>query len=539
MPIMAASTHSHPPAVRASATVIQMPLRSTRQLLCGALSFLLAGCLQIVELPSEIHVELKADGSGYVTVRDFGDEKNAPAADRATRSGNVALSYLRGNPAQVHGYHKDGAYIHEESVAFESLAELVLGDSKWSESISLEKSGRRFLLVGDNRWRLRYRVGLERDADSGESPMEGWSSEEIELLQSARDGKRLGEFWDLPRMREVLENEAFESRTTIILTVPAPIRDASPLRAGKLIIEPSISGNTSSWTIPASAALAQRVLLGMDAVVEFYADLPIESVASRAPDDDADAGTILASEDKRSRQEFIDSRFGDEQLQPGLTALELGACKEAFELLEPLAEDGHSDARLLMAGIYLEGFGVTRDAARGLEWTMRAAESGHVLAPATLGLMHLENSDQGPSEGDVRRMLEAAADKELPMAELTLEYVRAQQGAIDPTDAEVAARVGQLMLTAAHDGAPAGMAGEISALYETGDARLRIPKDLVSVYAFKSIEIAGAHHNLRDLQRLADQLTDAQVEEAQAMAARIWKKRPRFIDTPPNVQCRD
>lgn len=61
--------------------------------------------------------------------------------------------------------------------------------------------------------------------------------------------------------------------------------------------------------------------------------------------------------------------------------------REAFSILEPLAENGNNDAQVIMGVRYLVGTDGKRDPRRARKWYTKAAEQGDAEAQVELGLM--------------------------------------------------------------------------------------------------------------------------------------------------------
>lgn len=53
---------------------------------------------------------------------------------------------------------------------------------------------------------------------------------------------------------------------------------------------------------------------------------------------------------------------------------------EAFAILQPLGESGHSGAQYLLATMYEKGLGVTKDHAKMLQYYQRSADAGNAKA---------------------------------------------------------------------------------------------------------------------------------------------------------------
>ena len=62
-----------------------------------------------------------------------------------------------------------------------------------------------------------------------------------------------------------------------------------------------------------------------------------------------------------------------DKLEDANTAIKNGDFKKAFELLQPLAEEGNAEAQFLLGSLYINGQGVEKDDTEGLSWIMKAA----------------------------------------------------------------------------------------------------------------------------------------------------------------------
>ncbi len=71
----------------------------------------------------------------------------------------------------------------------------------------------------------------------------------------------------------------------------------------------------------------------------------------------------------------------------GLRAYDAGDYAEAVKNWRQLAESGDGEAEAALAGLYVQGLGVKRDAAMAARWYRRAAERGHGVAQMNLGDM--------------------------------------------------------------------------------------------------------------------------------------------------------
>src|SRR5512134_1902679 len=73
--------------------------------------------------------------------------------------------------------------------------------------------------------------------------------------------------------------------------------------------------------------------------------------------------------------------------EDAVKAYERGEYKTAYQLLKPLAEQGNSNAQVMLGFMYDQGRGVPRDYAEMEKWYRRAAKQGNIGAQYTLRLM--------------------------------------------------------------------------------------------------------------------------------------------------------
>jgi len=64
-----------------------------------------------------------------------------------------------------------------------------------------------------------------------------------------------------------------------------------------------------------------------------------------------------------------------------------GEYKAAYQLLKPLAEEGNSNAQMMLGFMYDQGRGVPRDSVETEKWLRRSAKQGNIGAQITLSLM--------------------------------------------------------------------------------------------------------------------------------------------------------
>ena len=69
----------------------------------------------------------------------------------------------------------------------------------------------------------------------------------------------------------------------------------------------------------------------------------------------------------------------------GLEAYDAGDFDATVAAWRPLAEAGHVEAQVAVAGLYLQGLGVRADPAEAARWYRTAAEAGDAVAQLNLG----------------------------------------------------------------------------------------------------------------------------------------------------------
>ena len=80
------------------------------------------------------------------------------------------------------------------------------------------------------------------------------------------------------------------------------------------------------------------------------------------------------------------------------------------------AEKGHSDAMNDLAGCYIQGTGVEKNAAEGLKWLKKAVELKNLRACSNLGLHYMEGDIVKRDPVEAARLWKIAADGGHPRA---------------------------------------------------------------------------------------------------------------------------
>ena len=64
-----------------------------------------------------------------------------------------------------------------------------------------------------------------------------------------------------------------------------------------------------------------------------------------------------------------------------------GEYKAAYQLLKPLAEEGNSNAQMMLGFMYDQGRSVPKDSAEAVKWLRKSAKQGNIGAQTTLNHM--------------------------------------------------------------------------------------------------------------------------------------------------------
>ena len=71
----------------------------------------------------------------------------------------------------------------------------------------------------------------------------------------------------------------------------------------------------------------------------------------------------------------------DIDLSSGISAFEAKHFTQALKLLQPLADEGETEAQYRVAIMLQNGLGTTRNELRAYHWMKCAAEAGHAFRP--------------------------------------------------------------------------------------------------------------------------------------------------------------
>ena len=152
--------------------------------------------------------------------------------------------------------------------------------------------------------------------------------------------------------------------------------------------------------------------------------------------------------------------------------------KKAVKQWGPLAEQGDLNAQTMLGYMYLSGGGVSEDYVKALKWLRKAAEQGYAEAQFYLATMYAEG--RGVSEDYV-------------------EALKWDRRAAEQGHAEAQAVLGSV--------------------YEDGEL---VSKDYVSAYVWYTLATARGYDESSSRDRIAKQMTAAQIAEAKRRASN-WK----------------
>lgn len=76
-------------------------------------------------------------------------------------------------------------------------------------------------------------------------------------------------------------------------------------------------------------------------------------------------------------------------LEQGVSSYRDGNYRQAYRMMEPLAEKGDSEAQFYIGGMLLDGLGVKADPQKGVYWLEKAVRNKNRDAAMALGKMYL------------------------------------------------------------------------------------------------------------------------------------------------------
>lgn len=83
------------------------------------------------------------------------------------------------------------------------------------------------------------------------------------------------------------------------------------------------------------------------------------------------------------------SSSGNSNFEAGKRAYQHGDYTDALKQLTPLAQEGNSEAQVVLGTMYLKGRGVAKDPSQALKWYTESAEQGNAEGQFYVGSMYL------------------------------------------------------------------------------------------------------------------------------------------------------
>ena len=116
------------------------------------------------------------------------------------------------------------------------------------------------------------------------------------------------------------------------------------------------------------------------------------------------------------------------KLDSAIDAYQRGNYQQAFELFEPLADRGNTNAQFYLAVMYNTGQGVASDPDQAVTWLHRAAESGHAESLYLLGKFYAAGRGVERDIGTTRKLWIRAGNKGVLEAQTGLAQFYASGG---------------------------------------------------------------------------------------------------------------
>lgn len=248
-------------------------------------------------------------------------------------------------------------------------------------------------------------------------------------------------------------------------------------KAGRFSLEKNLDGSTRYGNVKGKILMSGNFSVDGDTVLSerravFSFDAP---VCPGAFGDELDAAFVKWDEHRRS-QIALTLRPVKAIIEPGAKlykgwkALKDGNYALALAELQPLAEQGDSDAQAYLGGMYRRGQGVEQDYRKAFEWYEKAAESGDVVSLSTLGWMYESGRGVGKNYARAADAYERASSQNYAYAQHRL-GVLYQYGSGVPKDYKAAVD----LYTKSADRGYADAQFDLGRLYEQG---LGLTKDM-------------------------------------------------------------
>ena len=108
------------------------------------------------------------------------------------------------------------------------------------------------------------------------------------------------------------------------------------------------------------------------------------------------------------------------QFEQAMAAYNAGNYKQAFHLLQPLAQQGDAEAQFNLGVMYEKGQGVAQDYQQALVWYQKAANQEYAAAQFNLGVMYSKGQGVAQSYQRALAWYQKAAHQGLAAAQYNL-----------------------------------------------------------------------------------------------------------------------
>lgn len=134
---------------------------------------------------------------------------------------------------------------------------------------------------------------------------------------------------------------------------------------------------------------------------------------------------------------FLPSLYA-QSYEEGRAAYIAGDYDEAFNILEPLAEDGNSEAQKMLGIMYDYGHGVTANSEKALYWYLLSAEQGHPAVQYQVGAKYFRGDGVKQNYQEAAKWWEQAANGGQVDAQFNLGLMYFRGLSIEPDDERAA-----------------------------------------------------------------------------------------------------
>lgn len=117
---------------------------------------------------------------------------------------------------------------------------------------------------------------------------------------------------------------------------------------------------------------------------------------------------------------FVLNTAWAQSFEDGMDAINKGDYETAFEIMQPLAEVGHTRAQVVLGGMYAAGKPVPEDDSEAVRWYRAAAERGHAGGQLILGHSYYAGNGVPQDYSEAMRWFRAAAEQGVARAQFQL-----------------------------------------------------------------------------------------------------------------------